>query len=310
MLPLIEIEGFKVSFTLLWVRDDTPFLGKVAKGVVLLVPVYNTTRRCWKVFERALYRLDPQPEKVIFCENNSTDNTLELIENFQLPHEVIRVWFKEDAAKGQPYEPIANVRQLLLTRARTFGATAAIFLDDDCIPQDRDFIQKFLDDVYYDNNLDIVGGSYTRDFPAGTMVSTMWSIDAPIETMPKGNIPIIKRGIAKTIRDARLHNLDVLGFRYQDYEEGKVYKTTCTGGGALALSKKIIDDRRMNFVPLPVHLNIIGEVAEDFGFCLLGGTFGYSVHLDFRIKFAHLGAMSNEAAKNRPWATYLPDFKF
>jgi hypothetical protein len=311
MLPLIEIEGFKVSFTLLWVRDDTPFLGKVAKDVVLLVPIYNTTRRCWKVFERALYRLDPQPEKVIFCENNSVDNTLELIEKFQLPHEVIRIWFKEDAAKGQPYEPIANVRQLLLTRARTFGANIAIFLDDDCIPQDKDFIQRFLDNIYYDNNLDICGGSYTRDFPQETMVATVWSIDAPIKDMPKGTVPIIKRGIAKEIRKARQLNLNVLGFKYQDYDEGKIYKATCTSAGALALSRKILNDKRLNFVPIRHDLAKQEEGAsEDFGFCLLAGSLGYSVHLDFRIKFAHLGAMSNETAKNRPWATYVKDFKY
>jgi len=180
MYPLIEIEGFKCSFNMIWVRDDSPFLGEPAKGVVLLVPVFNTSARCWKVWERAIYRLDPLPEKVIFCENNSTDNTLELINNFQLPHEVIRVWFKPDASRGNEYGPIAHVRQLLLTRARTYGAKTAIFLDDDCIPERRDFIKMFLKD-----NFDICGGSYTRDFPNGTLVASLWSIDLPEDNFPK-----------------------------------------------------------------------------------------------------------------------------
>jgi len=310
MLPLIEIENFKVSFTLLWVRDDTPFLGKVAKGVVLLVPVYNTTRRCWKVFERALYRLDPQPEKVIFCENNSTDNTLELIENFQLPHEIIRVWFKPDATKGQPYEGIANVRQLLLTRARRPDVKFAIFLDDDCIPQDKNFIEKFLDDMYYDNNLDIVGGSYTRDFPEGTLVCCKWLMTAPIDEMPRGTIPIIKQGIEKSIEEGRKKNFNALGFDYKDFEEGKIYKVNMTSAGALALSRKVLDNRELNFVPIRHDLSETKEVSEDFGFCLLANTLGFSIHFDFRIKFAHLGALSNESIKNRPWAVYDKEFEF
>lgn len=298
---LIEIEGFKVSFPLMWIRDDTPFLGEVAKGVILLVPIYNSTKRCWKVFERALYRLDPLPEKVIFCENNSTDNTLELINNFQLPHEVIRVWFKEDAAKGQPYEGIGNVRQLLLTRARQPNVKMAIFLDDDCIPQDKNFIQKFID-----NNFDICGGTYTRDFPEGTLVASKWSMNAPIEDMPRGTNPVIRRGIEKSIVEGRKHGCNCLGFAYTSFEEGKIYKVTITSAGALALSQKVLQDRQLNFIPIRHDLSETGEVSEDFGYCLLANNLGYVIYLDFRMKFAHLGAFT----KDRPWATYVDDFRY
>jgi hypothetical protein len=312
MLPLIEIDDFKLSFSLLWVRDDTPFLGKVAKGVVLLVPIYNTSKRCWKVWEKAIYRLDPLPEKVIFCENNSTDNTLELITNFQLPHEVIRVWFRSDATKGplREYEGIANVRQLLLTRARIYGASAAIFLDDDCIPQDKDFIQRFLNDIYYDKNLDIVGGSYTRDFPEGTTVASKWAVDFPIKEMPSGNNPLTVIGLKKTIEGAKKNNLPMLAFYYENFLEERIYKCSVTSGGALALSQKILQDMRMNFVPLRHDLTPTHEVSEDFGFCLLGGSLGYTIYLDFTIKFAHLGAMSNDSMKNRPWAIYEKGFEY
>jgi len=295
-LPLIEIEGFKLSFPLMWIRDDTPFLGKIAEGVVLLVPVYNTTKRCWKVWERAIERLDPAPEKVIFCENNSSDETLDVINKCKFPHEVIRVWFKSDAAKGQPYEPIANVRQLLLTRARQLNVKMAIFLDDDCIPERKDFIQMFLN-----NNLDICGGTYTRDFPEGFLVASKWSVDMPIEEMPKGTIPSVRLGLEKSVKNAKERKMPMLTFAYQDFEEGKLYKCSVTSGGALALSQKLIQDRRISFVPLRHDLTSTGEVSEDFGFCLLAGTLGYIVHLDFRIKFAHLGARSNTSIKDRPW---------
>jgi hypothetical protein len=308
-IPLIDIDDFKLSLSMMWIRDDTPFLGRVAKGVVLLVPVYETSKRCWKVFERALYRLDPLPEKVIFCENNSNDNTLELISNFKLPHEVIRVWFRKDAGKtkSQNFEPIANVRQLLLTRARTYGAKMAIFLDDDCIPQDRDFIEAFTN-----NNLDICGGEYLRDFPEGTFVASGWEVDSPIEDMPNGDNLLAVKNLRETIKRAKMHNCPMLIFYYENFSKEAIYKPTVTSAGAMALSEKILQDRRLNFVPLRHDLVKHPEgVSEDFGFCLLARSFGYEIFLDFRIKFAHLGGVSNTAVKHRPWAVdEANDFEF
>ena len=293
MYPLIEIEGFKVSFDMMWIRDDFPFLGKPVKGVVLLVPMFNTSTRCWKVWEKAIYRLDPLPEKVIFCENNSTDNTLELINNFQLPHEVIRVWFKSDAAKGNEYGPIAHVRQLLLTRARTYGAKTAIFLDDDCIPERKDFIQMFLND-----NLDICGGSYTRDFPNGNLVSSLWDINMPKDNLPK------TASYKKDIENCNKAGYHILGYPYEILEkDGRTkFECTVTSAGALALGQNILQDKRLEFYPLHPELGDSNEVSEDFGFCLFAGTLGYKVYLDFTIKFAHLGGFSiaNEP-KHRPW---------
>lgn len=303
MYPLIEIEGFKCSFNMIWVRDDSPFLGEPAKGVVLLVPVFNTSARCWKVWERAIYRLDPLPEKVIFCENNSTDNTLELINNFQLPHEVIRVWFKPDASRGNEYGPIAHVRQLLLTRARTYGAKTAIFLDDDCIPERRDFIKMFLKD-----NFDICGGSYTRDFPNGTLVASLWSIDLPEDNFPK------TKSHKKEVEECKKLEYRVLGYPYEILEkDGRTkFRCTVTSAGAMALGQKVLQDKRLDFYPLHPELGDKGEVSEDFGFCLFAGTLGYKVYLDFAIKFAHLGVISiaNEP-KHRPWVVNEKDtFEF
>jgi hypothetical protein len=278
---------------MLWVAQDTPFLGTIAKGVILLVPVFNTSLRCWKVWEKAIYRLDPLPEKVVFCENNSSDNTLELISNFQLPHEIIRVWFKPDAAKEDEYGPIAQVRQLLLTRARTYGAKIAIFLDDDCIPERRDFIQMFLDD-----NLDICGGSYTRDFPNGNMVSSLWDISMPKMKFPK------TASYKKDIENCKKAGYHILGYSYEILEKDGRTKFECTAlsAGALALGQKVLQDKQLDFYPLHPELGDKGEVSEDFGFCLFAGTLGYTIYLDFAIKFAHLGGFSiaNEP-KHRPW---------
>jgi hypothetical protein len=293
MYPLVDIDDFKISFDMLWIKDDTPFLGETAKGVVLLVPVFNTSKRCWKVWEKAIYRLDPLPEKVIFCENNSTDDTLELINGFQLPHEVIRVWFKPDAAKGNEYEPIAHVRQLLLTRARTYGAKMAIFLDDDCIPEHKDFIQMFLND-----NLDICGGSYTRDFPNGNMMASLWDIGMPIAKFPKTS------SHKKDIENCTKAGYHILGYPYEILEKDgrKRFECSVTSAGALALGPKVLQDKRLDFYPLHPELSDSKEISEDFGFCLLAGTLGYKIYLDFTIKFAHLGGLSNNnEPKHRPW---------
>ena len=302
-IPLVDIDAFKVSLSLMWIRDDTPFLGKVAKGVVLLIPVYNTSFRCWNVLERALYRLDPLPEKIIFCENNSEDITLGLLKNFKLPHEIIRVWFRGDAGKGkkQNFEPIAHVRQLLLTRARTYGAKLAIFLDDDCIPERKDFIQMFLND-----KLDICSGEYLREFPEGVFVASGWLVDSPMKDMPNGDNPDpeVIANLKETIKQAKKHNCPMLIFYYSNFSKEAIYKPSVTSAGAMALSKKILRDKRLNFVPLRHDLvdNPDG-VSEDFGFCLLARNLGYEIYLDFRIKFAHLGVRSNqEKMKHRPWS--------
>lgn len=304
-LPLIEVEGFKISFEMLWIKEDTPFLGKTAKGVVLLVPVYNTSMRCWNLFNRALERLDPMPEKVIFLENNSIDDTLNLVWNVKYPHEVIRVWFRDDATKGplHEYDGIANARDLLLTRARTYGAKMAIFLDDDCIPRDKDFIQQFID-----NKLDICGGTYTREFVEGNLVASKWWIEAlddmPVETPEK------RKAVVATIDQARIKNFPMMAFDYIDFVEGKLYKCSVTSAGAMALGEKVLQDRRLNFAPVPHHLSRhpLGT-SEDFGFCLLCASLGYTIYLDFKIKFGHLGSTSQFFIKERPWVVDS-DFKY
>lgn len=290
---------------MLWIREDTPFLGKVAKGVILLVPVYNTGMRCWKLWERAIERLDPAPEKVIFCENNSTDDTLGLISNVKFPHEIIRVWFRDNATKGplKEYDGIANARQLLLTRARTYGAKMAIFLDDDCIPSQKNFIQMFLDD-----KLDIVGGTYTREFVEGNLVASKWWLEA-IDDMPVEE-PYKRKAVEASIVEGKKKGYPMMAFDYIDFIEGKIYKCSVTSAGAMALSEKAIQDRQLTFAP--VHHELAKHplgTSEDFGFCLMGASLGYTIYLDFRIKFGHLGSKSEFFVKERPWVVDS-DFKY
>lgn len=111
--------------------------------VILLVATYNGNHN-WELFSESLYKLNPAPDKVIFCENNSTDGTLNNLVNFKLPHEIIRVWFKEDMqsqiqVERWDYLTIAHPRQLLLTRAKQLNPDYAILTLPLLIPLSTSF---------------------------------------------------------------------------------------------------------------------------------------------------------------------------
>jgi len=138
---------------------------KVIAGMksVILIPVYNCGKSL-PTFFSFLYKLNPQPDLFVFAENNSDDNTLNVVNGFRRDHKIIRVWLRDDAAViGESrYEPIAHIRQLLLTFARRYNPDYAIFLDSDVYPTSKDLIDRL--SLW---QKDIVGGAYLRLFPEG-----------------------------------------------------------------------------------------------------------------------------------------------
>lgn len=214
--------------------------------VCLLIPVYNSAKTLPTLF-RHLDKLNPQPNMTFFCENNSTDTTLWLIRKHykHKPHKIIRVWFREDAVKvcGNPYEPIAHVRQLLLTAARHYDPDYAIFLDSDVYPLSPNLIE-----ILTGWQKDIVGGSYIRLFPEGPFLAAKWKIpDQP------GYVCMYRVPFAELM------------------------EPTMTSAGCLCLSRRAIQDRRLNFWPL---YEKDPEASEDFGYCLRAWELGYKVYLD------------------------------
>lgn len=250
-----QLENVWLTNNMKWIRDDPPFMGEVAKGVILLVPIYNASERCWKIFERALYRLDPLPEKVVFCENNSTNDTLSKIWAFKLPHEVIRIWIRKDAGK---VINIAAARDLLLTRARTYGAKTALFLDDDIIPFNRDILKT----IKY-NKLDLCCGNHCGLIPVNGVVSVVTN-GGFITDLPK---PTIYR----------------FNFEALEESEQKLCKIDFAGGAFFALGEKVIKDTRLNY--FPIHK--VGD-PEDIGFCRQANELGYRIIHDYSLKFVHL----------------------
>jgi len=237
--------------------EDNPIIK--GKKVVVLIPTHNN-ESLLPVWFNFIYKLNPQPIEYVFAENNSHDDTLKLIERFKRPTKLIRVWFKKKPiGKGESfYTTIAHIRQLLLTYARQSNCDYAIFLDTDIFPATTELISHMIN-----WNADIVGGKYMRFFPEGLFIASYWkSGDKKFRLKPLTDLP---------------------------FEE-----VECTSAGCLCLSKKVIQDRRVNFYP------IFGafHTSEDFAYCRQARARGYKVYLDSLVDVRHF--CPTDKAPN-PW---------
>ena len=268
-----------------WIEENRPFSGKIAKGIVFLVAVYNIENR-WKAWEKMIKALDPRPEKVIFCENNSDDNTLELVSKWDYPHEIIRFYTRSDAASNRNYDIIAMARQFLLQRARQLNPKYAIFIDDDIFPEDPNFIEKL---IRWKKSL--VGGTFLRQFTEGIFIGSKWSVK-DFKDMPQ------VQGLGKKVKKIKKKYPNVC---FSNCER-KLYKVTMTSTGLLSIGNEILQDKRINFYPIDEQL-LKNEYSEDFGFCILAKRFGYETFLDGDTRCAHIFA-TNE--KQRAWRVGTP----
>jgi GT2 family glycosyltransferase len=244
-LSLLISETFRLSIKSTTVRSITKWF---IMETVVLIPVYNCAKSL-PAFFSFLYKLKPQPDLYVFAENNSDDDTLKCILNFRKKSKLIRVWFRKDAAIiGETrYEPIAHIRQLLITFARNYDPEYAVFLDSDVYPRSTDLIERL---SFWGK--DIVGGAYTRLFPQGVFIASKWiSPDNRFTRMTKAiNEPLSEPAV--------------------------------TSAGCLCLSRKIIQDKQVNFYPLSHK-----DASEDFGYCLQAREMGYKVYLDGTVELFH-----------------------
>lgn len=227
--------------------------------VIFLIPAWNCDKLLWDCL-RYCDKLDPQPDKYIFCENNSTDKTLEIISsNCRHPMETIRFWVRDDAIKvlGNPYGVIAIARQMLLNRARQIDPDYAIFIDSDIMI----FYSHFIDQITC-HGKDIVGTPYLRPFPKGMFLATIWKRDGK------------KSWYKKSCQ----------GFQ----------KCSMTSGGCLCLSRKVIQDTRLNFDP-PIWDK--RKASEDFSYCIRAKKLGYNIWVDCNLQIGHYATASDY----KPW---------
>jgi hypothetical protein len=281
---MITIDGIDLEDKYSWIaeRGENESKGKVAKGVIFLVSIQNAEKQ-WGAWQKMIKALDPQPEKVIFCENDSSDSTRKLINDWDFPHELMS--FNSEIKKGDRdiYAVIAKNRQLLLNRARQIDPQFAIFIDDDVFPDDINMIEKLIK-----HNLPILGGAYLRPFDdKGIHVASKWSIDR-VDEMPQ------TYNLLSLVDEVKQK-----GFQYIIFSscDRLLYKVAMTSAGCLCLARKAVQDTRLNFFPIRHDLGSSEGCSEDFGYCLLAGSLGYEIFLDGDTRLAHLV----NPDKKRPW---------
>lgn len=232
--------------------------------IALCITCYNSVRFLGKQFYY-LSRLNPKPDIIYWVENNSNDGTLEYIarhcEVLKLPYKIISYHFIENAVQylkdhnGTAYDVIAIARQIGLQAFRNDKCDYGIFVDDDLYFTESDALQKL---TQYSE--DIVGGTYQRVYPEGIYVASKWGT--------------VKYGVY------RLKTIDKVA-RPFDFP-------AITSGGCLCLSKKAIQDRRLNFYPVQDEYNTSSSASEDYGFCLKASKLGYKLILDNSTKLLHM----------------------
>lgn len=230
-------------------------------NIILLCPIYQ----CENIFDEwATYvkKLDPKPTRIIFCENNSTDSTLEKAWNFKMEGvetEVIRFYTANMRDKKifpfkNCYDVIAHARQLLLTRARYLDPDYAVYIDSDIFLQDPTTLESLT--IW---QKDIIGGMYRRVFPGGVYIATLFYSNSKLKEKTGKWVKIKKFPMGVPLVEVH-----------------------ATSGGLLCLSRKAIQDKKLNFYP------VIKGYSEDFGYCKRAHILGYSVWIDGTVNVGHI----------------------
>lgn len=227
----------------------------MSSKVIWLTPCFQSEHLIPRFIEHQK-KLDPQPDLYVFSENNSTDNTLKLLVESDLPHEIIRTWFVKDAVKrSNRYSPMSHIMQLLLTKARRLDPDFAIISACDVFVKSYDAI-----DILTSWNVDCVAARILRWFPQGIFISAKWEH------------PTRKGYQQMTQRTLRLFDETPL----------------MVGFGLVCLSRKVIQDKRINFYPIPKSPKEGDQCSEDFGYCLQLKQNGYNCCLDGIVEAEHV----------------------
>ena len=204
--------------------------------------------------------MNPQPDRYIFAENNSPDDTLRKVARFHAPKEIIRTWYRPDARDhlDTQYDLIGIERQFLLTRARQLNPDFAVFIDSDVMVMQENLLDRL---TTWGDRADIVGGPYQRIYPEGVYLSCLWH--SP------------NQDASKPFRLRRK-------LRVWPFDDSLV----AVSGGCMCLSNRILQDRRVNFYPVK-RPELSLPVSEDYGYCLEAKRFHYRVGLDCTIRLRH-----------------------
>jgi len=271
---------------------------------IVLIPVHQATE-FFNETAKHLYKLDPQPDLYIFTENNSTDRTLDLIQQFDRPKKVIRLQFPDEAARsgclraGKPdgtvHDVIGAIRQTLLQAARQVDPDFAILLDSDVRVRSYDLIRRLTrwsdDPVYRRDQVDIVCGPIRRHSPWGTQFAAFRFGSTREEFHTIENRPPLTRILDEVL---------------------------LAGGGCMCLPRSVIQDKRLYFYPV-IHPELgeentiirkqatqanfpIPNFSEDVAFSLHARKLGYRFFLDWSVFLDHW-----VDDRTKPWTVTHPD---
>jgi len=241
---------------------------KSKKKVVWVTLCYNVAHLL-PLFFNTLRRLNPQPHLYLFAENNSTDDTLKKITEFEFPKEIIRLWFRKDTGKmySNPFVPIGHIRQMVLTRLRQLDPDYVIWCDADIFVKTRDVV-----DVITTWEVDCIAVRMLRIYPEGLLLSAKWKHP-------------YKKNLYWMMNSTRLAFDDT---------------PLMVGFGIACLSRKVIQDRRINFVPIPLNPFTKEDLtSEDFGYCVQMKEHGYKCCLDGIVVADHV--IYDPQQRMKPW---------
>jgi GT2 family glycosyltransferase len=237
------------------------------------MPVYQASRYLDQVLSN-LRKMNPQPDRYIFAENNSTDHTLEILARMHSPKEIIRTWYRADARDflETEYDLIGIERELLLTRARQLSPDLVVFLDSDIMVHDVDLLNRL---ASWKDKVDIVGGSYMREYAEGLYIGSIWPAPAALAT-PQKPFALYRRPQKYPLDDS----------------------VAAVGGGCMCLTRRVVQDMRLHFYP--VKRDYPFPVSEDYGFCLQARDYGFKVGLDGTMDLSHWA--SDDHSRDKAWA--------
>lgn len=127
-------------------------------SLTVAVCTYNRAERLPKLIESLRALAAPIPFEILIINNNSTDDTLEVLKRLDVPHPVgLRV--VTETQQGIPYARNRAVKECL-------DRNYMLFMDDDELPG-SDFVSAAFQ-ALEDLNADCVGGRVIIRFPAST----------------------------------------------------------------------------------------------------------------------------------------------
>ena len=133
--------------------------------ISVVIPMFNASRTISTCLE-ALFHQEVLPFEVIVVDNNSTDDSREIVQNSRQSLKPLNIILCEETKKGP-------------SAARNKGASLACgeiiaFTDSDCVP-DQCWIKGIETAFSRDKGLDVIGGVFKAPAPAATLIGKFLS---------------------------------------------------------------------------------------------------------------------------------------